>query len=209
MRSRHQTLFLSIYLTVVALFALAIDTVLGTLLGGSGVVLAMAALTTDRVTPKKLPGLKSYGVAASTKIYAGAMVAVNNAGFAIPAADSANLKVVGVAEKTVDNSSGANGDLKVNVMTGIFKFNATSIAQNLTGRQMYIVDDNTFDESLGTNGVKAGKLVEFVSSTEGWIEIEGTMGVGTVLASAGGTYTSAEQNLINDLKTIVNQWIAG
>lgn len=165
----------------------------------------MAALTKDRQTEKKNIGLKSYPVAASTKIYAGSLVAVNASGYAVPAADAAGLKVVGVAKSQVDNSSGANGALTVNVESDILaRFNASSITQAMVGQVMYVVDDNTFDDAVGTNGIKAGRLAEFISTTEGWIEVQPT-GAGVVDADADATYSSNEQTLINALKTFVNQ----
>lgn len=50
-------------------------------------------------------------VAASTKVEAGNLVALNASGYLVPAADTAGLTVVGVAGKTQDNSAGANGAL--------------------------------------------------------------------------------------------------
>lgn len=167
----------------------------------------MAALTKDRITEKKALGIKAYPVAASTKIYAGALVALNSGGFAVPAADTANLKVVGVADAQVDNTAGANGDLSVKVEASVIaRFPASSITQAMVGQMMYVVDDNTFDDAVGTNGIKAGRLVDFISTTEGWLEVRPT-GAGVVLANAGATYTAAEQNLLNDLKTKVNTLI--
>lgn len=167
-----------------------------------------AALTIDRITQKKERGVKSYPVAAS-KIYAGSLVAINSAGYAVPASDTASLKVVGVALEQVDNSAGAAGDKSIKVEAPIVaRFNATSITQAMVGQVVYVVDDNTFDDALGTNGIKAGRLVEFISTTEGWIEIE-EGGAGVTNADAGATYTAAEQALINALKTAVNQRILG
>lgn len=165
----------------------------------------MAALTKDRQTEKKITGLKSYPVAASTKIYAGSLVALNSGGYAVPAADAASLRVVGVAKAQADNTSGANGAIMVNVESDILaRFNASSITQAMVGQVMYVVDDNTFDDVVGTNGIKAGRLAEFISSTEGWLEVQAT-GPGVVDADADATYSANEQTLINALKTFVNQ----
>lgn len=132
----------------------------------------MAALTQDRITDKRVPGLMAYPVAATTKIYAGALVCVNSAGLAVPAADAAGVKVVGVAKRTVDNSAGAAGALWVEVDCPIVaRFAATSITQAMVGTVMYVVDDNTFDDAVGTNSIKVGVLIEFISATEGWIYI--------------------------------------
>jgi len=166
----------------------------------------MTALAADRITEKKLPGLKSYPVKDGAKIYAGGLVAVQSDGHAIPAADTAALRVVGVATHTIDNTSGADGDKWVDCETGIFKFAASSITQAMIGQMMYVVDDQTFDDAVGTNGVKAGKLMEFISTTLGWIKVDDA-GVGAVVAAADATYGQPEADLINELKTIVNKWL--
>jgi hypothetical protein len=167
----------------------------------------MAALAEDRITETKFQALKSYPVAGSTKIYAGSIVAINSSGYAVPASDSAGLKVVGVAASQADNSTGSNGDKSVKVDAPIIaRFDATSITQAMVGQVMYVVDDHTFDDSPGTNGVKAGRLVEFISTTEGWIEIAPS-GVGAVKADADATYGQPEADLINELKSIVNKWL--
>lgn len=169
----------------------------------------MAALTNDRVTQKKQPGLKSYPVLASTVIYAGSLVAIQANGFAVPAADAANLRVVGVASARADNSAGANGAISVNVEAPVIaRFAASSITQAMVGQMMYVVDDQTVDDAIGTNGVKAGRLVEFISTTEGWIKVIET-GRAAVTADADATYGQPEADLINELKTIVNTLIAG
>jgi len=203
-----RNLALGAYLVIVLILSIIVGALLDLWLGGGGLILAMAAATTDRITQEKQPGLKSYLIAASTKILKGTMVAANATGFLVSASDAASLKVVGVADATVDNTAGADGALSVNVRKGTFRFAASSITQAMVGTIMYVVDNQTFDDAVGTNGVKAGRLVEFISTTEGWIEISES-GVGVVLANAGATYTSAEQNLINDLKVKVNSLILG
>lgn len=137
----------------------------------------MAATTTDRVTEKKVPGMLSYPVAA-VKINMGSLVAINAAGFLTPAADAANLKVVGIAAETVDNSGGSAGDLKCRVEAPIIgRFAASSITQAMVGTKMYVVDDQTVDDATGTNSIIAGVLVEFISTTEGRIYIDPTQQV--------------------------------
>lgn len=121
------------------------------------------ALTADRNTPHKDGEVLAPGVAASTKIYGGGLVAVNAAGYALPAADAASLKVIGRAEEQVDNSSGANGDLTVKVRRKkafVFKNSATNactIAHLLTN--IYVQDDETVASAGGVNSIVAGKML--------------------------------------------------
>lgn len=136
----------------------------------------MTALTADRNTVSKEIKLKSYPVAASEVIYKGGMVVINASGYLAMASDTSGVsRVVGVADEQVDNSSGSNGDKSARVVSGrAFKFAASSITQGMLGTTMYVVDDNTFDDAAGaTNEIMAGVLVEFVSTTEGWIYIAG------------------------------------
>jgi hypothetical protein len=132
----------------------------------------MAALTKDRITQKKNTGLQGYPMAA-VKIFANSLVCKNAAGFAAPAADAASFKLLGVAVETIDNTAGAAGDMRIRVEAPIrARFAATSITQAMVGNPMFIVDDQTFDDAVGTNSIKAGILDEFISTTEGWLWID-------------------------------------
>jgi hypothetical protein len=122
----------------------------------------MAALATPRNTPELPSGLLRPTLAASTVIYAGALVALNASGYAVPAADAANLRVIGRAEETVDNSTGSAGAKSITVKRGVFGFdndgtNAVGIAH--IGKVVYVADDNTVQSATGTNSVKAGVAV--------------------------------------------------
>jgi hypothetical protein len=168
----------------------------------------MAALSADRQTQTKERGLKAYPVKASTKIYDGSLVGVDSNGAALPAANASALRVVGVARGQADNSSGAVGDLWVKVESPIVaRFAASSITQAMLGQMMYVVDDQTFDDAKGTYGTKAGILVEYISTTEGWILVRES-GPGAVVADADATYGQPEADLINEIKGILNNYVA-
>lgn len=102
-------------------------------------------------------------LAASTKIPAGALVALNASGYAVNASDTANLKVVGVAQETVDNSAGSAGDKTIPVRDGPHSgyvndgSNACTIAH--VGRTVYIKDNQTIQSATGSNSIKAGILI--------------------------------------------------
>lgn len=115
--------------------------------------------------------LTQYLVESATSIVKGTMVAVNAGGFLVPAANTAGLKVVGVADEDIDNSGGADGDKACRVVSGrVFRFDATSITQAMVGSLMAVADAETFDD-VGSNQIIAGLLMEFVSATDGWIWI--------------------------------------
>ena len=91
--------------------------------------------------------LKSAPVAASTVIYGGSIVAINQAGYAVPASADPTLFVVGVAVATADNSAGAAAAILVDIERGVFSMNNSSSTSALTdndiGRVCYAADDNT------------------------------------------------------------------
>lgn len=174
-----------------------------------GLPIVGMALAADRLTVTKDRGLKAYPVKGSACIYDGAMVCLDSSGFAIPAADAASNRVVGIARGRADNSGSAtDGAINVYVESPVIaKFAATSITQAMVGQMMYVVDDQTFDDTIGTNAVKAGRLVEYVSNTEGWIEVDKTW-VGAKTADADATYGQPEADLINELKNVVNKGVS-
>lgn len=131
------------------------------------------AVTVGRVTQKKMTGpYKAYPVKTNVKVHEGAMVCIDSAGFAVTGAEAAGNKVVGVATESIDNTGGADGALWVKVEPGLFLLKATSITQAMVGVKMHLVDNETFDDVAGANAVVAGILLEFVSTTSGWIYID-------------------------------------
>src|SRR6185312_1507953 len=72
-------------------------------------------LTADRNTAHKDGELVALKVAAGALIFAGALVATNAAGYAVPGSVATTLTYAGRAEEYVDNSAGADGDVTVMV----------------------------------------------------------------------------------------------
>lgn len=145
---------------------------------------------------KKLTGRQKYPIAAGANIPQGVLVAVNSSGFAVNGADTAGLKIVGVSDEAYDNSAGSNGAAHIAVVTGVFLFTFSSITQAMlnTSPAMYVVDNDTLDDAAGpTNDVFAGILVEYVSSTQGWVWILGA----EAEALSGITATASEINRID------------
>ncbi len=111
-----------------------------------------------------IPAIFSFGVAASTKIYAGAMVAINASGYAVPASADNTLTVWGRCEKAVDNTSGSNGDLQVSVRVGVFFYASGTSGDAITkanvGSPCYVIDDHTVGLTDGSGArPKAGTIV--------------------------------------------------
>lgn len=132
----------------------------------------MTACSADRNTTYREGMELAFPVKAATRIFAGSMVAVDSTGYAVPAASVVGHKLMGIALEQADNSTGANGAVFIRVRTaGVFEFGAVSISQANVGADMYVVDDQTFDDVDPGQGIKCGKLAKFVSTTKGWIKI--------------------------------------
>ncbi len=109
------------------------------------------------------------------KIYAGAFVCVNAAGYAVPGSDTAGLIFQGVAMEQKDNTLGADGALDVTVRRrGLVKaIMGTAITQANIGDNVFLVDDQTVDLTANvTNNISCGKIVGYIDTTHAWIDIE-------------------------------------
>lgn len=132
-------------------------------------------LTTDRKTPMRDGGVLVLAVGPVTKIYAGSLVAINQAGYAIPGVTALSLKGVGRAEQYVDNSTGAAGDLTVSIRKGIFLFDnsqADPVVGADRGNYCYIVDDHTVARTNGGNTRSVAGTVFDVDSDGVWVKFD-------------------------------------
>lgn len=111
---------------------------------------------------------------AAVKIWEGALVSVNAAGYVTNATDAANDVFVGVADETVDNSGGAAGDKSIKVRrTGVYTvvFGGTATIADVN-TLVYVVDNQTVDlVGVTTNDVLVGRIVEFISATKVRVDI--------------------------------------
>ena len=103
-------------------------------------------------------------VARGETILRGMFVGDNGDGEAIVATDDTGYTFVGVA---VGNQR--RGFVYV-FRKGNFKMKATSINAGMLGTQMMVATSTSFDDNT-TNDVAVGRLIKFLSSTKGWIEI--------------------------------------
>lgn len=132
------------------------------------------ALSSDRNTPRAEGDIRRRPVAADTVIYAGALVAQNAAGNAVPGSTATGLTALGRAEARVDNSGGSAGDKLVNIRRGIFRFKnsggADLIAGDDIGKTAYIVDDETVALTDGSSARSAAGKIYDVDAQGVWIE---------------------------------------
>lgn len=109
------------------------------------------------------------------KIYAGAIVCVNAAGYAVVGADTAGLIFMGIAREQADNTSGADGAINVIVRRrGLFKMKlATAITIANVGDNVFIADDESVDLAGNvTNDIFVGIIASYIDTTHAWIDIE-------------------------------------
>jgi len=157
----------------------------------------MTALAKDRNTRIRgeITSLREYKVAASTKIYKGGMVALNSAGYAVPAANTAGLRVIGICEEQADNSAGAAGAIDVKVMRGLFELaNGTqALALAQIDSPCLVQDDQTVGKggAATTKGIIAGTFKGLDPSTSlPWVDMSSEawqqdVGSETVTVNAG------------------------
>ncbi len=130
------------------------------------------------------------------------------AGVAAPAADVAGTTVAGLAIADYDNTGGADGDIQIEVLLGIFRLVGVGLAEATVGEMLYVVDDQTVNDDITatTNGVKAGTHYNFESATDGWVVIDGvSRGQGAVSADASDLPTA--ETLVNERKAIINTYL--
>ncbi len=110
----------------------------------------------------------------NVKVLKGALVGVNASGYLVPMAHgTANLKFVGVASETVDNSTGSAGDKGMLVSkSGSFVFKAASgftpVIADL-GKEVYANTDWETQISAGglTNAYKVGTITGLETTSTG------------------------------------------
>lgn len=114
---------------------------------------------------------RNVPIAAGVIIYAGSAVGLSAAGWCGPASTT-YLRVIGMAEDTVDNRTGANGALVISILRGEFLFsNDPSFA--LTRAQIATIPEWT-DDFMAANvtspSVAVGGFVVEVTSAGVWVE---------------------------------------
>lgn len=134
----------------------------------------MAALTADRSTPQRDGVDFSFPVAASTKIFAGSIAAINASGLLVPGSTATTQKCVGVAQALADNSAGAASAITCKVKRGVFRFgNSASgdlIALDDIGGNCYIVDDQTVALTNGSSTRSVAGVIRDVDADGVWVQ---------------------------------------
>lgn len=135
----------------------------------------MTATTSDRNTVNRQGDDFEFPVAASTKINAGTIVGFNaGAAYATKGVTSTTFKARGVAIEAADNTSGADGAIRVKVRRGCFRFANSASTDLITlaevGSDCYVVDDQTVAKTSGSSSRSvAGEVVD-VDASGVWVK---------------------------------------
>lgn len=135
----------------------------------------MALAANRQLQEKDVHGYLSIPVEEAVVIYQGALVALNAAGYAIPAAAAANTQFAGVAVEKADNTDGADGAISVKVARkGMFLLPINGSITQANQGDVVFADDDEEVGILGTaaNRQKVGVVAKFVSSTTVWVDID-------------------------------------
>ena len=132
-----------------------------------------AALTADKQVARISGEYAVLNVASGTVIYAGSLVAVDTNGYAVPASDTASLKVIGVAAEQVDQRAGVYERGKtLTVRRGVFSFkNGGSLTDANIGDWAFVEDDQTVSTAAEmSNDILAGVIID-VDSAGVWVDV--------------------------------------
>jgi hypothetical protein len=111
-------------------------------------------------------------VKATSQIWKGGIVGCGTDGFAVAAVSGANVKVLGIAAESKLGGA-TDGLVSILVEAGReYLFDASSITQAMLGQDMKVINDNTVDETSASSA-SVGALTEFVSTTSGWVFVNG------------------------------------
>jgi hypothetical protein len=139
----------------------------------------MTALTSDRNTLMAMGDLREGAVAAAVKIYAGAIVMRDAAGFLTPGATATGSIGAGRAEAQFDNSAGAAGDIQARFRPGTYRYANSASTDAITaadiGALCYVVDDQTVAKTSGTNTRSKAGFVEMVDDLGVWVRFDAAM----------------------------------
>lgn len=137
----------------------------------------MTILIADRNTPGYSGEIREQPIGAASRIFVGALLMRNAAGFIIRGATAPGSFGVGVAEDRADNTAGANGALNARYRTGLtarFRNSAAAdlIVQADVGKVAWIVDDDQVAKTNGTATRSPAGIIEAVDAQGVWVRFD-------------------------------------
>jgi hypothetical protein len=121
--------------------------------------------------------LREQPAGAGTRIFKGALVMRNAAGFVVRGAAATGATGVGMAEVDVDNTAGANGAKTVRYSAGVVArfLNSSAgdlIAQADVGLVCWIADDDRVAKTNGGGTRSRAGIVEAVDAQGVWVRLD-------------------------------------
>jgi len=113
-----------------------------------------------------------FPMAADAVIARDGWVCINEGGFAVPGADTAGLKFVGVAAQGMDNTGGTDGGMRIYVyVMGQFKRTMAGLVSGDLGSPVYATGAASCDKT-SSNNIGVGTITQVVSATLAWIYVQ-------------------------------------
>ena len=130
------------------------------------------AVTAARKTEERAGKQFSQPVLADEVIHKGSMVALNADGFAVAVTTATDLNSAGLAEESVDNTGGDDGDVRVTIRYGVFKWTNGAAADEIVradiGGNAYGVDNDTVSD-VATGRSIVGTIVDIDDDGGIWV----------------------------------------
>lgn len=132
-------------------------------------------LTSTKNVHKRSGRQVSHPVAAATVIHGGAAVVLDG-GFAKPATTAVGLVAAGMADQSVDNSDGANGDVSVTVSRDdwfrLMNDVGDPVTRSSLNQPCYFVDDETVAATDNGGARSVAGVVRDIDDAGVWLEFQ-------------------------------------
>ena len=137
------------------------------------------SLASETMLVEKEGKLISFKMAA-VKVFQGALLKINAAGFLTNSAAETGATFAGIAYETKDYSAGSVGDLSCRVETeGVYELPIVGAAQSDVGSKVYAAADDVVTLTEGTDKKPiVGVIVGFISSTKVAVKLTSFVGTG-------------------------------
>jgi len=136
----------------------------------------MTALTQGRNTPETIGDNRVGGIAATERLFVGAIVMRDAAGLLVAGQTATGLVGVGCASVETDNRLGADSDLSASYKPGTFRYANSTAADEITaadiGSVAYVVDDQTVAKTDGTATRSAAGFIDNVDAQGVWVRFD-------------------------------------
>lgn len=160
------------FLLSVLLFGCAIFAPPSWTLSIAGCGMAGMAVSANQLITRA-DGCRKAFPAAVANLYEGTLAFITAAGYLDDDTGSGANTFAGIVIRNVDNSAGSAGDLTCEAWRdGVFLLTGTGFSQASVGRDAYATDNYAITAAPSASGVRIGKIVGYVSSTQVYVEIE-------------------------------------